>query len=126
MDAIESVATDMGPEPARRPRRFPRLAILGVGLISGGVAVSFMALGVAWAGRAPFWFLPTFIWGLTTMAAGAGVIVWRGVVRFRRHGPLVAVLAGVGCVGLAFLIAVAAFIGTSLITQVVTSLVATP
>ena len=50
-----------------------------------------------------------FLAGLATMAVGTGIIVWRAVVRFRRHGPLAAVLAGVGGLGLALLLAVAGF-----------------
>jgi hypothetical protein len=46
--------------------------------------------------------------GTATMAVGAGIIVWRAVVRSRRRGPVAAVLAGVGGLGLALLLAVAA------------------
>jgi hypothetical protein len=46
--------------------------------------------------------------GLATTAVGAGIIVWRAVVKFRRHGPLAAVFAGVVGLGLALLLAVAA------------------
>jgi cation transport ATPase len=131
IDAIESITDDPTPEQARRPHRLPRQALLGVGLVTTGMATSFTAFGAAWeagvAGqRTPFWILPMFIWGLTMVTAGAGVIVWRAVVRFRRHGLVVAVLAGVGGLGVAFLVAVASFFGVALFTQFVTSFLVPP
>lgn len=48
--------------------------------------------------------------GLATITVGAGNIVWRAVVRARRHGPLAAVRAEVGGLGLAILLAVAAHV----------------
>lgn len=120
MHAVEPGAPGPSPEQARPPRRFPRVAALGALLVVAGMAMSWTGFAYA-MGEVPGWPGPVLFAGLATMAVGAGIIVRRMVVRFRRHGALAAVLAGVGGLALALLLAVAALSSWFLIVRLVTN-----
>ena len=77
--------------------------------------MSHSAMGTLWeagmAGReTPAGAVTVFDAGLAAMVVGAGILVWRAVVRFRRHGALAAVLAGVVAFGASLLLTYAVFV----------------
>ena len=109
MDAFEPEAPDLSPEQAEPPRRFAGRATLGVVLVFAGVAMSHSAMGTLWEAGMAGRETPAGA-GLAAMVVGAGILVWRAVVRFRRHGALAAVLAGVVAFGASLLLTYAVFV----------------
>jgi len=92
-----------------------RLPALGTLLVIAGAVTSFTGFVNGWEasieGRgsgAEVWGI-TILLGLATMVVGAGIIVWRAVAAARRHGPLAAMVACLGGLGLVILLAFAAY-----------------
>jgi len=52
----------------------------------------------------------TILMGLATMVVGAGIVVWRAVAVARRHGPVAAMLAGLGGLALVIFLAFAVYV----------------